>query len=126
LPELQKKYSALTSSVIIGVIWASWHFVISPGTPLFLLGFTLEVVILSIFFTWVYNNTNGSILLVALYHTVINVVISGLQIPFIKGLWLIYLLLLLVLVLVIIWRFGPRHLSISRREAREEDSQKNE
>jgi membrane protease YdiL (CAAX protease family) len=116
LPELQKKYSALTSAVIIGVIWASWHFVITPGNPLFLMVFTLEVVILSILFTWVYNNTNGSILLAALYHTIINIVISNLKIPTIPGLWLIYLLLQLLLVLVIIWRFGPRHLSLSRKE----------
>jgi membrane protease YdiL (CAAX protease family) len=121
LPELQKKYSALTSAVIIGVIWAFWHFIITPGSPLFLLGFTLEVIILSIFFTWVYNNTNGSILLAALYHTILNIVISNLKIPTVTGLWLIYLLLELVLVLVIIWRFGPRHLSISRKEASEED-----
>jgi uncharacterized protein len=124
LPELQKKYSALTSSVIIGVIWAFWHFIITPGNPLFLMVFSLEVVMLSILFTWVYNNTKGSILLVALYHTVINIVISNLKIPTIPRLWVIYLILKLVLVLVIIWRFGPRHLSISRKKASEEDSQK--
>jgi len=115
LPGLQKKYSALISAVIIGVIWASWHLVITPGNPLFLMVFSLEVVILSILFTWVYNNTKGSILLAALYHTVINIVISNLKIPTIPWLWLIYLLLELVLVLVIIWRFGWRHLSFSRK-----------
>ena len=111
LPELQKKYSALTSSVIIGVIWAFWHFVITPGAPLFIMVFSLEVIMLSILFTWVYNNTNGSILLAALYHTVINIVISNLKIPTIPLLLVIYLILELVLVLVIVWRFGPRHLS---------------
>lgn len=121
LPELQKKYSALTSSVIIGVIWAFWHFIITPGSPLFIMVFSLEVVILSILFTWVYNNTNGSILLVALYHTVINIVISNLKIPTIPRLWVIYLLLDLVLVLIIIWRFGPRHLSISKKFAWHQD-----
>ena len=118
LPELQKKYSALTSAVIIGVIWAIWHLVINPTHPLFILGFSLEVVLLSIIFTWVYNNTNGSILLVALYHTVMNIVISNLKIPTIPGLWLIYFSLDLLLVLIIVWHYGPRHLSISREEKR--------
>lgn len=114
LPELQKKFSALTSAVIIGVIWASWHFVITPGNPLFRLGFTLEIVLLSIIFTWLYNNTNGSILLVALYHTVMNILGDNLRIPAIPGLWLIYLLLELLLVAVIVWRYGK---SLGRRQA---------
>jgi len=114
LPELLKKHGALTSAVIIGVIWAIWHLAINPLHPLFILGFSMEVVLLSVIFTWIYNNTEGSLLLAALYHTVTNIVIANLKIPTIQALWLIYFSLELLLVLIIIRHFGPRHLSVAK------------
>lgn len=77
LPRLQEGYSALTASLIIGVVWAVWHF------PLFLMDaprnlsgnfvlFAVMVVGFSILLTWCYNSTGGSVLLAMLFHAAVN------------------------------------------------------
>ncbi len=79
LPRLQQKYSALWSSVIVGVLWTFWHtpaFWAPEGTAisgqtvtLFNVGWYLIFMIgLSILHTFVYNNTKGSVLLAVLFH----------------------------------------------------------
>jgi len=69
LPYLQRRYSALVSSLIIGLVWAFWHF---PNffffTPTMLAVFVPKVIALSVIFTWVYNSTGGSLFAVVLLH----------------------------------------------------------
>lgn len=79
LPRLQLRFSALTSSVILGFFWWLWHLplVFIPGrfmTDNFLLflALSVEMILASILFTWVYNNTNGSVLSVMLLHAAMN------------------------------------------------------
>jgi membrane protease YdiL (CAAX protease family) len=67
LPRLLEKYSALATSLILGSVWAIWHL------PLILVGdFTaygaLMPVVASIVFTWVFQNSRGSVLLAILMH----------------------------------------------------------
>jgi uncharacterized protein len=75
LPRLQKKYSPLVASLIIGVIWCSWHLplLISDATsqrpPLQFLALTMAF---SILYTWIYNNAKASLFLIALVHGVTN------------------------------------------------------
>lgn len=76
LPALQERWSALTASVAIGVVWAVWHlpafvFAVPGYTGSFAL-YTLLVVGVSVVFTWLYNNTGGSILLAMLLHGGVN------------------------------------------------------
>jgi membrane protease YdiL (CAAX protease family) len=68
LDRLQTKYSALISALIIGVAWALWHLPLfhmigasqhELGMPF--TGFAVGVTALSIIFTWLHNNTGGSI-----------------------------------------------------------------
>ena len=80
LPLLQERYSALVSSLLVGVAWAGWHL------PLFLNAATTHggwglsqqllwvVSILSgaVLWTWMYNSTGGSVLAVAVFHAGIN------------------------------------------------------
>ncbi len=79
LPRLQRSYNALVSSLILGVVWWLWHLplVFIPGKfmvndlPLFgLLG--VEIILTSILFTWIYNNSGGSVLAALLFHTMMN------------------------------------------------------
>jgi membrane protease YdiL (CAAX protease family) len=77
LPRLQSKYNALVSSLILGVIWCCWHIPLffKPGSsqqgipfPIYL----MLVVTLSIYFTWLYNNTRGSLIITVLAHFSFN------------------------------------------------------
>ena len=75
LDRLQTRWSPLISSILIGVAWGLWH------GPLFLMvgtsqhelgmpfvGFVCGLTALSILFTWLHNNTNGSIWTAIFFH----------------------------------------------------------
>lgn len=72
LPRLQAKYNALVSSLIVGVIWSVWHLPKFFGTGLSgersFVWFTVAHLALAVLYTWLYNNTRGSLLLVTLFH----------------------------------------------------------
>jgi uncharacterized protein len=81
LPELQKRFSPLTSTYILAGCWAGWHIPqflalhsyrgFSAGTGVgFLFGITCGAVVA----TWLYNRTGGSILAVVVWHGIYNVV----------------------------------------------------
>jgi membrane protease YdiL (CAAX protease family) len=78
LPLLQKRYSPLRSSLLLAVMWAFWHWPIfwlgySDGGPLGVFFFLIGVSPLAILFTAVFNWTRGSLPIVILVHTSINV-----------------------------------------------------
>jgi len=71
LPRLLKRFSPLTSSLGIGVLWAVWHI------PLFMSGDlpwadAAAVVVLSILFTAVFVRTKQSVLIAFLMHAAFN------------------------------------------------------
>ena len=79
LPRLQKKYSALKATLILAGCWIIWHFPFffylesykEMGIamfPVFAIGVTAGAVV----FTWLYNSTQGSILMVILWHGSFN------------------------------------------------------
>lgn len=65
-PRLLAGHSALAGSLILGVIWAIWHFPLGLVGDLSLYG-TINVVLAAVVFTWLYQNT-GSVLLAILMH----------------------------------------------------------
>lgn len=74
LPRLQARQSALLASGILGVVWGLWHLprFWTPGDPFDIASFgwlMLGFVLNSVLYTWVFNNTKGSLLLVLLFHT---------------------------------------------------------
>jgi membrane protease YdiL (CAAX protease family) len=85
LPRLQTRHNALVSSLIIGGMWAIWHIpqFFIKGTfqhdlgsqagllPAFLT-YSVFVIVSSIWFTWVFNNTRGSVLMAAVMHGASN------------------------------------------------------
>lgn len=78
LPVLQTRTSALTASLVLGVVWFLWHVPLAylPGQgggqfPLLLWGAT--VTLTSVLYTWLYNNTDGSLVSVTLLHAGLNV-----------------------------------------------------
>jgi len=73
LPRLQERFSALTSSVILGLIWACWHlplYLVETRMPFYI--YLPLVTVLSILFTWLYNNTRGSLIIAVLAHFSFN------------------------------------------------------
>ncbi|MFC1787058.1 type II CAAX prenyl endopeptidase Rce1 family protein [Halobacteriota archaeon] len=114
LDRLQAKWNALISSLILGMIWAFWHFPVwyiagdsHQSSPFFL--FVLTIVFLSILYTWVYNNAGGSILVAVVLHTTYNIMTKlGLLSPM-GG--VIYIILFFGLTLVVIPAFGYKKLT---------------
>ena len=74
LPRLQKKYTALAASLIVGVIWGLWHLpkFLAPGNTSPFAWFMVRQIADAVVYTWVYNNTKGSLLLVTLLHAASN------------------------------------------------------
>jgi len=70
LPRLQARYSALVSSLLVGVIWAVWHLpkFAAPGNTSPLGLFALKILADAVMYTWLYNNTRGSLLIVTIFH----------------------------------------------------------
>jgi membrane protease YdiL (CAAX protease family) len=86
LPRLQARHSALTASLVVGAVWGSYHFPLfllgSPTRPLALfLPFAISSAIMSIFYTWMYNGTGGSLLLAVLLHAATNLPLSIVYAP---------------------------------------------
>jgi membrane protease YdiL (CAAX protease family) len=78
LPGLQAKYNALTSSLILGVIWTIFHLPLfftvtgSSQADWSFVSFLISTVSMSVLYTWLYNNTRGSVLLAYLFHAAAN------------------------------------------------------
>ena len=74
LPRLQAKYGALTSALILGVIWGLWHLpkYLTHWDAVSFAWFMAHTTIVSILYTWLYNGTKGSLLLVTLFHAASN------------------------------------------------------
>jgi membrane protease YdiL (CAAX protease family) len=126
LPRLQSRYPALVSSLILGVIWCFWHLPLffQPGSsqqgipfPVYL----MLVVTLTIYFTWLYNNTKGSLIIMVLAHFSFNM--SGGFIAGTLGLlppMILYVAAGSLLVLTVVWvifYFGSG--TLSRKSVRE-------
>jgi membrane protease YdiL (CAAX protease family) len=76
LPRLQVLHGPLLGSLILAPLWALWHlplfFIPSGDSPLtmFNLGlFLISITFSTIIYTWVFNNTKGSVLMTMLVHT---------------------------------------------------------
>lgn len=77
LPRLLNRLNAVTASVVIGAVWALWHF------PLFLMDgssqfdqpfvpYAIGLLALSIVFTWLYRGTGRSVFLAMILHASYN------------------------------------------------------
>lgn len=118
LPRLQAKYGALSSSLILGVIWGFWHlpkFLTHWDTVSFA-WFMAHTTMVSVLYTWLYNGTKGSLLLVTLFHAASNA--TGVFMPMANtvasgnmGAYIIFILLEVVTVIIIVIATGPERLS---------------
>lgn len=79
LDRLQARHNALVSSIILGLLWWLWHLPLAlipgkfmvNGLPLFFM-LAVVIVLMTVLFTWIYNNTGRSLLAALLFHTALN------------------------------------------------------
>ena len=115
LPKLQAGRSALSASLLLGIVWAFWHLplMVHGTVPWSDLAF---VTVQSVVYAWLFNNTRGSVLLVMLFHTMNNVIGGGFFDTMFSGAdwvrmgWLEVAAWCAVAVVVTLVH-GPRHLS---------------
>lgn len=129
LPRTQSRYNALAASLMVGFFWGLWHapvyFIAGTAQSILrsqvgfwvgLLLFTLTTMAISVVFTWVFNNTRGSVLIAAFLHGANNAWINYfLADPAMEVLgitvWSTVLWTVLAIALVLI--LGPANLSRS-------------
>ena len=118
LPRLQRGRSALSATLILWVLWALWHL------PLFfylydatiLVGFLLGLLAGAVVFTWLYNSSGGSVLLVAVWHASFNLVTGCLACKTGVAAAVVSTLVMVWAVVVVVW---SRPDSLSRRQPSE-------
>ena len=119
LDRMQDGGNALIASLVLGFFWGMWHL------PLFFMEgktqaeaaipvweFVLQIMVLSVLFTWLYNNTGGSLLVAILFHTIGNTTAALLPPYFATsiGRW-IYFGFLLVAAIIVVLVSGYRTLN---------------
>lgn len=82
LDRLQENYNALSSSIILGILWGLWHLPafflmggglsVIPFASLAFFEYMGGLVALSVCMTWIYNNTRRSTLSAVLFHMVLE------------------------------------------------------
>ncbi len=106
LPRLQQRYGALWGTLILGVLWAFWHLPVFlvpgfngagtgfAGVSIPFVEFVFGTMAMAVIFTWVFNNTRGSLLLAMLLHASLDTAVPGAESS------LIFLTLYIVLVVI--------------------------
>jgi hypothetical protein len=118
LGQMLGRRSALTASLILGLLWGLWHLplhfidgTVQSAIPVY--EFVLQQMVLAVFYTWLFNNTRGTVSVAILFHAVGN--IMGAAIPHWTtdlGRWIGFaVLVVFAAVIVLIW--GPQHLNRS-------------
>ena len=119
LPHLQRRYSALVSSLVIGVAWAFWHWpnYIFSSDPSrwwqFAALFPVSMA-LCILYTWAYNSTGGSLFVVVVLHGA-TVAVPSLSPSPDSAVWTLQTLavasLYPIIAIGLVWRYGAANLS---------------
>jgi len=127
LPRLQSQYNALTSSVILGVLWSIIHFPLffvqpdrAAGVNILIVvpGFILLMVLLSIITTFLYNGAQGSILIPCIHHASLGMANHLYKSPnhdYDLIAMYLFLAVTFILALVITVKYGPANLSPKMR-----------
>jgi len=129
LDRLQARWNALSSSLILGVIWAVWHLPLFfiAGSFQYNLGFgtlsfwifMVNIVSQALIITWIYNNTDRSTLSAILFHFTVNFTGELFELTKAAEICQFTLSVVMALLVVVIW--GPEKL---RREGKRTERNK--
>jgi membrane protease YdiL (CAAX protease family) len=73
---LQERWSALAASIILGIVWATWHIVPLIQTnqpPAWIVWQYMSIAVTRILIVWLYNSTGRSVFAAILFHAMNNV-----------------------------------------------------
>jgi membrane protease YdiL (CAAX protease family) len=114
IDSLRERWGALPASIILGLIWAAFHYVAlaqAQRSAAWIAWWSLGTVAARVIIVWLYNNTGKSVFAAALFHMTIDVTwqlypVSGSSFdPRLSGL----ITALIAAIIVVIW--GPRTLT---------------
>ncbi len=115
LPHLQARRSALGATLLLSAGWAGWHLPLFAFTPGFsrmaapaIAGWCFSLVTAAVLFTWLFNSTRGSVLVVAAFHGTMDVAFLAPEPPSVASVLGMLVTLWGLAVLVVA---GPRYLS---------------
>jgi membrane protease YdiL (CAAX protease family) len=121
LPVLQSRYSALTATLILAVGWACWHIPAFLYRPLYsqmdvagIAGFFMSMVLGAVVLTWIYNSSKGSLLFVAILHTMIELMFMSENISAKMSSYLGAAIMIAAILIILITR--PGNLSLSKKQ----------
>ena len=122
LPHLQTKHNALTSAILVSIIWAGWHIPMflynenlmamgAFGTVFWVVGLIFGSVLL----TWLYNSTKGSILMTAVWHGTFNLftAAAGQAVAMTSAVISVFVMILVVSIVIY---YRPENLSSKERQ----------
>jgi membrane protease YdiL (CAAX protease family) len=79
-PCIQNRFGAFKASIVIGILWATWHLwpVITPGglsleNPADVTATYIRMISTAIAYAWIYNSTKGSLFIVGIAHAGHNI-----------------------------------------------------
>ena len=112
LPLLQRRWNALTASVLLGLGWGVWHMplMVANGEPP--IPYLLLIVPQTVLVTWVVNSTRGSMLLAMLFHASLATALTTLY-PGSQS--LVEIALTWLVAAAVLVRYGPRDLTRHNR-----------
>lgn len=124
LPRLQARRNALTSSLVLGILWGLYHLpsFLMSGLPLEdapLIPFMLCALGLTFLVTWSFNHTRGSLIIVFLYHFAFNFMLNATGVTNDPALlWILGVVSIVVASAIVIfdWKHFTREMDISTED----------
>ncbi|WP_371802821.1 CPBP family glutamic-type intramembrane protease [Candidatus Lokiarchaeum ossiferum] len=109
LDKMYARWSKLASSLILGAIWSLWHLPLffitgtsQSNIPIY--QFMLMNTLLSVIYSWLYNNTKGSLSIAILFHLMMNLSAASIHYWYTSaGRWISFILTL-IFVIFILWK----------------------
>ena len=79
LRKFQARYNAFIATLIVGLLWSLWHlplFLIKghPMSTIPVLPSLIGIITNAFIYTWLYNSSKGSLLIVSIFHVSLNTV----------------------------------------------------
>lgn len=112
LPRLQQRFGPLVGTLMLGALWGLWHlpmFLVPGfngagtdfvGISIPFVEFVIGTTAMAVIFTWVFNNTRGSLLLAILLHTSLDAATPTFANPLVFS--MLYVVFVVVALLIIV------------------------